>query len=485
MNVKDKLPWLIVLVVSFYAARHLLLPGFIPTHDGEYHIIRFWQFDKVFRSGNLIPKWAPDLDNGRGVPLFEFFYPLPNYIAEIFILLGFSYVKSLFLVLASGLIVSGLTFYLWMRTLFKPWRSVIGAIFYVLAPYHLVDVFIRGSVGEVWALALVPLVLFFTTKLGKSEQSGEYGGYFFWNSISLFLLLLSHNILGPVFYLFSLLYGVVLNFQRRFSTPSDSLPASSADRRKTPGVVAKLSASYAIGFLLSSFFWIPIYFEKQYVTGLDIVNYKDHFPALYQLLIPSWGTGFSGTNILADQMSFQIGVPHLLVLLGGIFLLRKVQLNNLLVFMIITVAGTLFLTLSVSSFVWQNLSLMKYFQYPWRLLSIVIIITSWLAAYLAEHKGKIIAIGLTIFALLFYLPYTKPVVYKPRNNSFYLTNPTWTKGTATMGNSFRAVNFKKIKEIEKSRLRKFANTSSLLSLILLVIIYRNGKDENSYKHKSA
>ena len=92
---------IIVLLFAIFVSRHLLLPGFVPTHDGEYHIIRFWQFDKVIRSGNLLPLWAPDLDFGKGIPIFAYFYPLPNYISEIFVLLGFSYVKSLHLVLAS------------------------------------------------------------------------------------------------------------------------------------------------------------------------------------------------------------------------------------------------------------------------------------------------------------------------------------------------------------------------------------------------
>lgn len=58
---------------------------FIPTHDGEYHIIRFAQFYESFMHGHSwFPRFAPDLNSGFGVPLFTFFYPLPNYLSLIF-----------------------------------------------------------------------------------------------------------------------------------------------------------------------------------------------------------------------------------------------------------------------------------------------------------------------------------------------------------------------------------------------------------------
>ena len=41
-------------------------------------------------------------------------------------------------------------------------------------------------------------------------------------------------------------------------------------------------------------------------------NIQENFPEIYQLIIPSWGTGFSGEN-LQNQMSFQIGLANLTV----------------------------------------------------------------------------------------------------------------------------------------------------------------------------
>ncbi|MFQ5583944.1 MAG: hypothetical protein ACE5GL_05870, partial [Calditrichia bacterium] len=455
----------------------------MPTHDGEYHIVRFWQFDKVFSTGNLLPRWAPDLDRGRGVPIFAFFYPLPNYIAEVFVLLGFSYVKSLHLVLASGLILSGITFHLWMTTLFKPWASAVGAVFYILAPYHLVDVFIRGSVGEMWSLALAPLVLFFTTKLISRLKSDaracEVNRIIVLNSIIVFLLLLSHNILGPVFFAFGLIYGVVVVYQAR----AHKIMTGLQTKAELKYVLFKnLLLSFGLGFMLSGFFWVPVVFDQQYVEGLNIVDVTSHFPQLYQLLVPSWGTGFSGVGNLGDQMSFQIGVPHLLAVLLILTLKAKsaylqsykksdfsyvsyVSYDSFLaVFMLTVFAGAVVLMLSVSEPIWRIVPFMQYFQHPWRLLSLVILTSSFLVAAVSSIKSKILVPFMLILAFVFYLPYTKPVVYPARDDSFYLENPTWTEGTATLGDSFRARKGAKEK-IDSSNARKIGNLISFIGLL--------------------
>src|SRR3989344_7580994 len=53
---------------------------YIPTHDGEYHIVRIVEFARMIEAGYWFPRWAPNLNSGYGIPIFEFHYPLPNYI---------------------------------------------------------------------------------------------------------------------------------------------------------------------------------------------------------------------------------------------------------------------------------------------------------------------------------------------------------------------------------------------------------------------
>lgn len=407
--VKKILPFLIVLAVAIFASWGFITSGFVPTHDAEYHIIRLWQFDKMVKSGDFFPRWTPDLNSGQGVPLFNFFYPLPNYVGEFFHILGFSYIDSVKLTLASGMVMAGLFFYLWAKSLWGSWAGVVGASFYILAPYHLVDLYVRGTPGEIWALAFLPAVLW-----AIEQKRPVLGGIF------LALLILAHNILAIVFFLFIISYAGLVIFlakEKKYSI---------------------LNTLYIIliGFSLSAFFWLPALAEAKYVAGLNIGNYADHFPAFFQLIFPSWGTGFSLPGIM-DEMSFQIGIPHLLVILGSLFFLRQTRYGS---FFLIWFFIIFFLLLESSWPVWELIPGSNLIQYPWRLLSLVILISSALSAGLIFSKKSKILVGfLIVMTLIFYGNYTKPVKYAQRDDNFYLANPDWTKGTATLGNSFSTI----------------------------------------------
>ena len=158
--VKKILPFLIVVILSFVAVFDLGKYGLPPTHDAEYHVLRFSQYYKVLSEGNLYPRWAPDFNNGYGIPLFNYVYPLPNYLASILHFFGASYIMSFKLIMVLSTIMGAIFFYLWTKTYWGKTGGVVSAVFYTFAPYHLVDIYVRGSVGEVVALGIFPLLLF-------------------------------------------------------------------------------------------------------------------------------------------------------------------------------------------------------------------------------------------------------------------------------------------------------------------------------------
>src|SRR3989304_9456890 len=113
--VKKNLSIIAVIIVSILAVLDLLNFGIPPTHDGEYHVIRFQQFYKVISEGSLYPRWAPDFNNGFGIPLFNYVYPLPNYVASIFHALGFGFIDSFKLNMAAATLFGDTIFIEWAR----------------------------------------------------------------------------------------------------------------------------------------------------------------------------------------------------------------------------------------------------------------------------------------------------------------------------------------------------------------------------------
>lgn len=384
---------LIVLVVGLIAIRYLFLPGFLPTHDGEYHLIRFYEFGKMLAAGNFFPRWAPGLNSGYGVPLFIFFYPLPNYIGSLFHFFGWSLSDSFRLTIAAGYITAIVASYFWLKRLYGVFPAIAGSIIGAFTPYWFVDIFVRGSVGEVLALGFVFMALSCIAYEKRTLLAFAIAG-----------IILSHNIMAMIFLPILLLYAWM------------------TDR--------SMLRWFFIGVMLTSYFWAPALIERGYVVGLNTVNFKDHFPEIAQLLIPSWGTGLSGLGYSLDEMSYQIGIIPLLVFIASVVMMRPS-------FFVGTIAVAFFLMLEVSAPVWERIPILTNLQYPWRLLSVVIVATPYLAGKLMSvFRWRAIVVALSAIAVLLSFSYTKPVLYASRPDAYYLSKREFTDGTSSLGNSF-------------------------------------------------
>lgn len=412
----------VVILISFLSVYPLLYKGFPPTHDGEYHIVRFYEFNKTLFDGNFYPRWAPDLNNGFGVPLFNYVYPLPNYLASFLHLFGFSFINAFKLNMFIAQILGSLFFFFWAKRFWGNWGALVSSSFYSFAPYHLLDIYIRGSVGEVWALALFPALLWSVTNFIKENSSK----FFILSSVFLSLLIFSHNILALMFFVFFLFYiaALILN-ERKF--------------RKY--LFINITLVILVGIGLSAIFWLPALFEKSYVRGLEIYDYASNFPEFYQLIIPSWGSGFAGGG-LQSQLSYQIGVANLLVIfLSLIILFKKSFLNRkLTLFLIGAFFVVFFLMLKISEPIWKTVPLMNFFQFPWRLLSVEIIICAFLAGAVANiWNKKIISIILIVLSVSLGIGYANFAYYHQRNDEYYVNRSNFIDGTNSPGNTFNTI----------------------------------------------
>lgn len=415
---------IIVIIFAILSAWGLLHPGLHPTHDGEYHVIRFYEFDKVLREGVLYPRWAPDLNNGYGVPLFNFVYPLPNYMASIFHFLGASFIDAFKLSMLIAAIIGGIFFYLWAKIFWGNRGGIVSSIYYSFSPYHFVDVYIRGSIGEVWALAFFPGFLWSVTRLLQTNKKKFIipAGIFY------ALIIFSHNILAVMFAVFSVSYIIFLISQQGLKRH----------------LLYNLFIVYFIGLGLSAIFWLPALAEKHYAVGLQIYSFANRFPDLYQLIFPSWGSGFLPDD-LSNQMSYQIGVANLLVvfislIISFIWLKKKNALAGQLFFFLAWFILVFYLMLSLSLPIWNIIPLMSYFQFPWRFLSIEILIASFLAgSLLVLWRSNIVALLMILLAYFLGVDYTKPAYYHDRTDSYYISRSNFIDGTNSPGNVFNTI----------------------------------------------
>lgn len=443
-----------VLLASFIAGFPLLHWGLPPTHDGEYHVIRFYEFDKTLRSGDWYPRWAADFNNGYGVPLFNYVYPLPNYVASFLHIVGASFIGAFKLNMFFATIVGGLFFYLWAKQFWGNIGGIISSIFYTYSPYHFVDIYIRGSVGEVWALAFFPAFLWSSTVFFKERKPI----FLVFSGIFLALIIFSHNILAVMFMPFAISYIGLLIYKEK--------------NRK----YLILNSLYIIllGLGLSAIFWMPALWEVGYVTGLQIYDVTKNFPQLYQLLIPSWGAGFFDGNV-QNQMSVQIGIANLIGIVGGITALflsikRKNGHGVLIAFFIVWFSLIFFSMLQQSLFIWEHIKFMHYFQFPWRFLSLEILICSFLAGSVIKiFNSKILAAVFALLAFLLGIGYATPAYYHQREDTYYISHSNFIDGTNSPGNYFNTIWFKN--DLKKKKEKISLTKEKIISEIIQPTMY--------------
>ena len=413
---------LLVVFLSLFAVLDLSNFGIPPTHDGEYHVLRFQQFYKVLSEGNLYPRWAPDFNNGYGIPLFNYVYPLPNYITSGFHALGFGFIDSFKLNMAVASILGAIFMYLWTKKYWGELGGVVSSVFYTFSPYHFLDIYVRGSVGEVWSLGLAPGLFWAYSSFFESKKNI----FLILSSVFLALLVYSHNILALIFFGFFIIYASFLIWE-------------SKERKED---IKFLIIIIFLGLGLSAPFWFPALIETKYVTGLQVFDPTKHFPQLYKLIYSSWGYGFSGTDA-PDQMSFQIGIANLIAFLGSVVVFYKTK-KRVLPFFIFAFIISIFLITPFSSFLWNTISLLSYVQFPWRFLSVAVLIVSFLVGSLVmdslfKKRRKlqiVISLFLIVLSITLSIKYLSAPFYHQRTDQHYLTRSNFTDGTNSPGNSF-------------------------------------------------
>lgn len=397
---------LLLLVLCLFAVGPLMLPGYHwEAQDARHSIYFLLEFDRAISDGIIYPRWAPDFTFGYGYPFFNIYGPFSCYLGEALHLLGCDLVTAVKLVFAIGAIASALSAYLWLRLYARPPGALLGALLYLYAPYHIVDLYVRASLAEVVALAFLPLCLWAFDRLLRRPSVGglvlsgfSYAG-----------LMLSSQLLTMLFspVLGGFLLVQVYKRMKALRKSKFSLPKLLAlARLLLPPALAIL-----LGLGLSAIFWLPAFAEYKYVRTDQWVGgyyeYRNHFISLFQLFRLHWDFGVSlpGPD---DGLSFQLGlVPVALTCLG---LLSWRQLppawRHITMYFLVTTGIVIFLVLPVSQPVWQAIGLVRFAQFPWRLLALTVLTLSFLAVTsFANWRNDTMAAAMTLlWSLLIILP---------------------------------------------------------------------------------
>jgi hypothetical protein len=366
---------LFLLFIAILATSWALVhPQLFFVHD-FVHGARIAEMLRGLQDGHVPVRWSSNFGFGYGMPLFEFYAPLPYYVgAGVYWLSGdlVLSVKMLYLICA-GLSFWGM--YLCASRLYGRAGGWLSAFAFTLAPYRAVNLFVRGAVAEAWGMMAIPWVLLGIVMVIRKEKGG-----WLMLVVSLLTLFLSHNLTTLLFFPISALFGfgywVIHEYHHdRF------LHLQAAVRS-----VLTLIASYALAIGGAAFYLFPALLEKDLtkVNAIfsDYFRYSIHYLYIRQFFIPYWGYGGSefGPN---DGISFFLGFGQLFGLIMLFFLVlswffrRKNKKNHgyfshlwMVVLFFFLLLISMFMTLEKSHWIWDSLPFMAVVQFPWRWLSI-------------------------------------------------------------------------------------------------------------------
>lgn len=367
---------ILIVVALVLPLMGLIKPGYFSMHD-DLQVMRLYEMQQCMQDGQIPCRWVPDMGAGYGFPLFNYYAPLPYYIGAVLGLFGISFITIVKILFGIALILPFYFTYLLAREFTGKTASIIAGIFFVYAPYHAVQIFVRGALSEAWATMFAPLILWSLYKFIKERKVK----YFVASIVSICALVLSHNIFTMVFLPVSLVWVIIW-----------------IAKEKDKKIFLWTMSIYVWAISLSAFFILPAFFEKGLVSvdslTSDYYNYQYHFANLKQLFVERiWGYGPSKPGF-DDNISFQLGMINWMIVILSVPLAlyryskKSKKVIIFCLFGVLLFFAAAFMVHSKSFIIWDFVPYLSFVQFPWRFLTLTIIGSSIAASVFTQSFGR-------------------------------------------------------------------------------------------------
>lgn len=355
-----------VLIIVFFAvllgAPMLYYGPLVDGHDAHEHLNFIAHFSEQFWHGDLYPRWLMDMNKGLGSPTYFVFPPLPAYVcvllepvAHVLHFNAFNFAAFL------ALLISGLTAYLWLSTFASDKVAMIGSILYMLAPYHLaIDFYRRCALPECWAIAWMPLILYFTAGVIKQNRRSMLG-----LAIAFALMIFSHLISVAMFFLIPIILAFLVS------------PAE----RKLKSVIDVI-ASMALGTGLSAVYLFAGLENARYIPASKIVNvfrWSENLVSFGRQLF-----NHSNAENFVQTVAWTVVSMVVVVAICAFTLLRwggKESKSLVIFWSVFVCGGSVFMVSNFSAPLWRHIhKLPEAIQFPWRFNGVLCLGAIWLIA---------------------------------------------------------------------------------------------------------
>lgn len=386
-----------ILVISLISSIPVLFPRTIEGHDLMFHLCRIEGIRDGWLSGQFPVRINPVFYNGYGYACPVFYGDLLLYFPAFLQLVGFRLTTAYNLyVIFVNVLTALLAYYSFSRILKDQWITLATVFLYCMAPYRLVDIYLRSAVGEYNAMAFLPLVVYGMYRIYTEDAKAKEYKYCFLPLVFGITGILQNHILSvemiAVFLFMACVFLLPLTLRReRFLA-----------LLKTVLVSVLLNMSFLVPFFdyfRTGRFYVfqakkTMYLQKM---GMLLGQFFDFFP--------KWGwTPEDADQSIRSEMPTNLGMALCLGLLlcVGLLLLNRRKEEKIERKPVIVLLLLCFISLWMASayFPWDVLIersggfayLICSIQFVWRFLAIATVLAALLSglgfAMLSERAGR-------------------------------------------------------------------------------------------------
>ncbi|HJZ68364.1 MAG TPA: 6-pyruvoyl-tetrahydropterin synthase-related protein [Blastocatellia bacterium] len=364
---RDLRACLLVIGIATLVMLPMFVRGFPSGVDSDWHFRRALAFKEAMGDGGTFyPRWLSSLNNGMGSPVMLYYPPLSFFVTAAANFVVKDTLLSLSLSCWAGLAASGLAMYFAARSWVPHWPAISCALLYIIAPYHLLDLYQGTTLGEFWSFAWVPLVIL------AVHQISIGGG---WRAVGFLavgysLLLFSHI---PISFALSVL-----------------LPVLALAMTRTSKRLAEVALGLLLGAGLSAIYILPLLFERKYVRMDAILRFEYPMYFLFEHLRPAFKLGLMKSEVssFSDPLNLNayiyllkteqaaLVLPILFAISTAIIVLnskgaaqRFWQSRAIRSVWLITIVSLL-MSIRLSAPVWRSIPQFVYLSFPFRWLVI-------------------------------------------------------------------------------------------------------------------
>lgn len=235
-------PFFLLLALATIIFMPIFWRGFPTGIDSDRHFRWVTQFSESLQeSGVFYPRWLASASNAQGSPVTLYYPPLSFYAAAFARLFTSDMQKALIASCWLALFLSGLTMFVFAQSLVDAKLSLLAAALYMLAPYHLFDLYQGSSLAEFWSFVFVPLVFDATYRITKTPTRKALA----YLALSYALLLFTHI---PISFIVTL-----------------TLPLYALFLTRNVKRLSQIALSLMLGIGISAIFLASVAFERAYV----------------------------------------------------------------------------------------------------------------------------------------------------------------------------------------------------------------------------